>query len=107
MGCGQPERLLLHRRQANSARQHGLDEPLATELGKHDIRRRHPPVPTPHHGTPDHGLELPHVARPLISYQDRQGLIGEPTDVEAGARALVRFLTKVVDQNIDVLSAIS
>src|SRR5262249_38424169 len=61
-GGGKPERLLLYRCEANSTRQHGLDEPLPTELGKHDIRRGHPPVTTPHHGTPNHGLELSHIA---------------------------------------------
>jgi len=105
-GCGKPERLLLYRREANSTRHHGLDDPLPTELGKHDIRRGHPPVSTPNHGTPDHRVELAHVSRPLVSRQNRQGLIGEPIYVQTGTGLQVRLLSKVIDQNLDVLSAI-
>src|SRR5262249_9683591 len=86
-GGGKRERLLLYQRQANSARQYGLDESLPTESGKHDIRRRHPPAATLHHGTPHHAFDLPTVSRPLVPRQDRQSLVAEPTDIQTVAGA--------------------
>jgi hypothetical protein len=55
-----------------------------------------------HHGPLDRVLELAHVARPRVVHEQLARVGGEPADVRAQARVVLR--DEVVDQQVNVLA---